>query len=80
MSEKTTLERVKEVIIDVLGVTEDQVKPEANLVEDLGADSLDVVEIVIALEEEFAITIEDEEAEKIETVAGIVTLIDGLLS
>ena len=80
MSEKTTLERVKEVIVDVLGVTEDQVKPEANLVEDLGADSLDVVEIVIALEEEFAITIEDEEAEKIETVAGIVTLIDGLLS
>jgi acyl carrier protein len=80
MEEKTTWDRVKDVIIDVLGVTEDQIKPEASLVEDLGADSLDVVEIIIALEEEFAITLEDEVSEKIETVEEIVTAIDGLIA
>ena len=61
-------ERVKKIIVEQLGVKEDDVKPEASFVEDLGADSLDTVELVMALEEEFDIEIPDEEAEKITTV------------
>ncbi|HEH9615249.1 TPA: acyl carrier protein [Pasteurella multocida] len=61
-------ERVKKIIVEQLGVKEDEVKPEASFVEDLGADSLDTVELVMALEEEFDIEIPDEEAEKIMTV------------
>ena len=61
-------ERVKKIIVEQLGVKEEDVKPEASFVEDLGADSLDTVELVIALEEEFDIEIPDEEAEKITTV------------
>ncbi|MCL7766582.1 acyl carrier protein [Pasteurella multocida] len=61
-------ERVKKIIVEQLGVKEDEVKPEASFVEDLGADSLDTVELVMALEEEFDIGIPDEEAEKITTV------------
>ena len=61
-------ERVKKIIVEQLGVKEEDVKPEASFVEDLGADSLDTVEIVMALEEEFDIEIPDEEAEKITTV------------
>ncbi|MDC4234145.1 acyl carrier protein [Pasteurella multocida] len=61
-------ERVKKIIVGQLGVKEDEVKPEASFVEDLGADSLDTVELVMALEEEFDIEIPDEEAEKITTV------------
>ena len=61
-------ERVKKIIVEQLGVKEEDVKPEASLVEDLGADSLDTVELVMALEEEFDIEIPDEEAEKITTV------------
>ncbi|AAK04001.1 TPA: acyl carrier protein [Pasteurella multocida] len=61
-------ERVKKIIVEQLGVKEDEVKPEASFVEDLGADSLDTVELVMALEEEFDIEIPDEEAEKITTV------------
>ncbi|WP_343298166.1 acyl carrier protein [Pasteurella multocida] len=61
-------ERVKKIIVEQLGVKEDEVKPEAFFVEDLGADSLDTVELVMALEEEFDIEIPDEEAEKITTV------------
>lgn len=60
-------ERVKKIIVEQLGVKE-EVKPEASFVEDLGADSLDTVELVMALEEEFDIEIPDEEAEKITTV------------
>ncbi|ARA70275.1 acyl carrier protein [Pasteurella multocida] len=56
------------MIVEQLGVKEDEVKPEASFVEDLGADSLDTVELVMALEEEFDIEIPDEEAEKITTV------------
>ena len=58
-------ERVKKIIVEQLGVKEEDVKPEASFVEDLGADSLDTVELVMALEEEFDIEIPDEEAEKI---------------
>ena len=61
-------ERVKKIIVEQLGVKEEEVKPEASFIEDLGADSLDTVELVMALEEEFDIGIPDEEAEKITTV------------
>ena len=61
-------ERVKKIIIEQLGVKEDEVKNEASFVEDLGADSLDTVELVMALEEEFETEIPDEEAEKITKV------------
>ena len=61
-------ERVKKIIIDQLNVEEDQVTPTAHFVEDLGADSLDNVELVMALEEEFECEIPDEEAEKITSV------------
>ena len=61
-------ERVKKIIVEQLGVKEEDEKPEASFVEDLGADSLDTVELVMALEEEFDIEIPDEEAEKITTV------------
>ena len=61
-------ERVKKIIVEQLGVKEEDVKPEASFVEDLGADSLDTVELVMAVEEEFDIEIPDEEAEKITTV------------
>ncbi len=61
-------EKVKHIIVEQLGVDEDEVKPEASFVDDLGADSLDVVELVMALEEEFGLEISDEEAEKLTTV------------
>ena len=61
-------ERVKRLICDQLGLKEEQVKDEASFVDDLGADSLDTVELVMALEEEFETEIPDEEAEKITTV------------
>ena len=61
-------EEVKQIVVDQLGVDEDEVKPEASFVDDLGADSLDVVELVMALEEEFGLEIKDEDAEKIGTV------------
>ncbi len=64
----TVNERVKKIIAEQLGVEEDEVVPEASFVEDLGADSLDTVELVMALEEEFEIEIPDEDAEKILTV------------
>ena len=61
-------ERVKKIIVDQLGADAAAVKPEASFIEDLGADSLDTVELVMALEEDFDIEIPDEEAEKITTV------------
>lgn len=64
----TVDERVKKIIAEQLGVEEEEVTPEAHFVEDLGADSLDTVELVMALEEEFEIEIPDEDAEKILTV------------
>jgi acyl carrier protein len=64
--------RVKEIIVEQLGVEADQIKPEAAFIEDLGADSLDTVELIMALEEEFSIEIPDEEAEKIRTVGDAV--------
>lgn len=64
----TVEERVKKIVVEQLGVKEDEVNNEASFVDDLGADSLDTVELVMALEEEFKTEIPDEEAEKITTV------------
>ena len=61
-------DKVKNIIVEQLGVDEKEVKPEAQFVDDLGADSLDVVELVMALEEEFKLEISDEDAEKLTTV------------
>lgn len=68
MDAKNIEERVKNIIVEQLRVEPDQVKPEAQFVNDLGADSLDTVELIMALEEEFDIEIPDEQAEKIKTV------------
>ena len=68
MDAKQVEEKVKNIIVEQLGVEPEQVKPEAQFVNDLGADSLDTVELIMALEEEFDIEIPDEQAEKIKTV------------
>ncbi len=72
----STFEKVKDIVVEQLGVKEQEVKPEASFVEDLGADSLDTVELVMALEEEFGIEIPDEDAEKAKTVGEVVGYID----
>jgi acyl carrier protein len=69
-------ERVKHIIVEQLGVDEEEVKPEAKFVDDLGADSLDVVELVMALEEEFGLEINDEDAEKLVSVKMAVDYIE----
>jgi acyl carrier protein len=71
-----TVDKVKEIVADELSVDESIVTPQARFVEDLGADSLDVVELVMRFEEEFEIEIPDEDAEKIATVGDAVTYID----
>lgn len=72
----TVLERVTKVVVDRLGVDESEVKPEASFTEDLGADSLDVVELVMELEDEFDMEISDDDAEKISTVGSAVSYIE----
>ena len=72
----TTLERVKKVVVQQLEVAEDEVTDNASFVDDLGTDSLDVVELVMGLEEEFDIEIPDEDAEKIATVGDAVKYIN----
>ncbi|MDI3327123.1 MAG: acyl carrier protein [Alicyclobacillaceae bacterium] len=71
-----TFERVKRIIVDRLGVDEDKVTMEASFKDDLGADSLDIVELVMELEDEFGMEISDEDAEKISTVAEVVQYIE----
>ncbi|MFN8627637.1 MAG: acyl carrier protein [Candidatus Binatia bacterium] len=68
--------KVKEIVCEQLGVSDTEVTPDASFIEDLGADSLDIVELVMALEEEYDIEITDEEAEKIRTVRDIVSYIE----
>jgi acyl carrier protein len=68
--------RVKNIIIEQLGVEEDEVTPDASFIDDLGADSLDTVELVMAFEEEFGIEIPDEEAEKIKSVGDAIRYIN----
>ena len=68
--------RVKKIVVEQLGVAEDQVTPDASFVDDLGADSLDTVELVMALEEEFDAEIPDDEAEKITTVKQAIDFIN----
>ena len=76
MSDKTIQSRVIEVIADQLGIEPEEVLPESKIIEDLGADSLDMIEIVMAIEEEFDCEIADEEAEKIKTVGDVIKLIE----
>ena len=76
MAEKPVADRVKEIIVEQLGVNPDQVTPEAKFIEDLGADSLDTVELVMAFEEEFGAEIPDEDAEKLQTVGDVIKYIE----
>jgi len=77
MSEETSIEdRIKKIVVDQLGVKPDQITPEAKFIEDLGADSLDTVELVMALEEEFGNEIPDEEAEKLTAVGDVIRYIE----
>ena len=78
MSETTIEQKVRNILVEQLGVNPEQVTPEAGFVDDLGADSLDMVEIVMALEEEFSVVISDEEAEPCATVKDVVDLITRL--
>jgi acyl carrier protein len=75
MSTSAIETKVKGIIADQLGVGEDEIKPESSFIEDLGADSLDIVELVMAMEEEFEVEIPDEEAENIKTVGDAINYI-----
>jgi acyl carrier protein len=76
----TIAERVKEIVVDQLGVSPDQVTEQAKFIEDLGADSLDTVELVMALEEEFDMSIDDEDSEKLQAVSDVIKYIEGAAS
>lgn len=76
MSDKSIEERVADIIVKELGVTPEQVTPDAKFVEDLGADSLDTVELVMAFEDEFDVQVPDEEAEKLLCVGDVVRYIE----
>lgn len=76
MSDKPIQEKVKDVIVETLHVNPEQVTPTASFIEDLGADSLDTVELVMAFEEEFSTEIPDEDAEKLQTVGDVIKYIE----
>jgi acyl carrier protein len=76
MAEGSTEARVKEIVCEQLGVSAEEVTSESSFIEDLGADSLDIVELVMALEEEYGTEISDEDAEKIRTVKDVIAYID----
>ena len=69
-------QKVKDIVVEQLNVTPDQVKPESKFIDDLGADSLDTVELVMAFEEEFGIEVPDEEAEKLMGVGDVIAYIE----
>ncbi len=69
--------RVSEIIIEQLGITRDELVAKASFIDDLGADSLDIVELVMAMEEEFDIEIPDDDAEKIQTIEDVITYVKG---
>ncbi len=73
----SVLDKVKEVIVDKLGVEESKITMEASFIDDLGADSLDTVELIMDLEEEFGIEIPDEDAEKLTTVGSVIDYVEG---
>ena len=73
----STFEQVKKIVVEQLGADPDEVQMSSTFVDDLGADSLDIVELIMAFEEEFNIEIPDEKAEKIKTVEDVVKYIDG---
>jgi len=73
----STFDKVKKIVKEQLGVEEDEIQMSSTFVDDLGADSLDIVELIMAFEEEFNIEIPDEKAEKIKTVEDVVKYIDG---
>jgi acyl carrier protein len=75
-AEKTIEQRVKDIIVEQLGVNADQVTSDAKFIEDLGADSLDTVELIMALEEEFGLEVPDEEAEKLQSVNDVIKYIE----
>ena len=76
MAEKSIEEKVKDIIVEQLGVNPEQVTSQASFIEDLGADSLDIVELVMALEEEFGVEVPDEDAEKLQTVGDVIKYIE----
>lgn len=76
----STFDRFRNIVTDQLGVAEDEVTPDAALVTDLGADSLDMIEIVMAAEEEWGIAIADEDADRLVTVADAVALMDRMIA
>jgi acyl carrier protein len=76
MAEKPIEEKVKDIIVEQLGVNPEQVTPQASFIEDLGADSLDIVELVMAFEEEFGVEVPDEDAEKLQTVGDVIKYIE----
>ena len=73
----STFEKVRGIVADQLGVDAEEVKEDSTFVDDLGADSLDIVELIMRFEDEFSVEIPDEKAEKIKTVSDIVAYIDG---
>jgi acyl carrier protein len=76
MSSKSIEEKVKDIIVEQLGVNLEQVTPTASFIEDLGADSLDTVELVMAFEEEFGVEVPDEDAEKLQSVGDVIKYIE----
>lgn len=74
-----TLDKVKKLVASQLGVSEEKITEESKLIEDLGADSLDIMEMLMALEDEFGISISDDETAKMKTIAGVVSVIESKL-
>ena len=76
MADTNIADKVRDIIVEQLGVNPEQVTPQASFIEDLGADSLDIVELVMAFEEEFGVEVPDEDAEKLQTVGDVIKYIE----